>query len=87
MRKKYDLEPTLESIKELDFFQQEIKKAVDKVNTNLSQIEQIRRFIIADESFTVDNGLMTPTLKPRRHQITKIYGDRLDELYGRSKKV
>ena len=85
--KNNDLEPTLESIKELDFFQQEIKKAVDKVNTNLSQIEQIRRFIIADESFTVDNGLMTPTLKPRRHQITKIYGDRLDELYGRSKKV
>ncbi|MBC93058.1 MAG: long-chain fatty acid--CoA ligase [Rhodospirillaceae bacterium] len=81
-----NLEPNLESIKNLDSFQQKLKKAVDKVNTNLSQIEQIRRFIIANESFTIDNGLMTPTLKPRRHQITKIYGDRLDDLYGRSKK-
>ena len=81
-----NLEPNLESIKNLDSFQQKLKKAVDKVNTNLSQIEQIRRFIIANESFTIDNGLMTPTLKPRRHQITKIYGDRLDDLYGRPKK-
>ena len=85
-QKNTDLELNLESIKKLDFFQQAIKKAVDKVNTNLSQIEQIRRFIIADENFTVDNGLMTPTLKPRRHQITKLYGNRLNELYGRSKK-
>ena len=85
-RKNTDLELNLESIKKLDFFQQAIKKAVDKVNTNLSQIEQIRRFIIADENFTIDNGLMTPTLKPRRHQITKLYGNRLNELYERSKK-
>ena len=85
-QKNTDLELNLESIKKLDFFQQAIKKAVDKVNTNLSQIEQIRRFIIADENFTVDNGLMTPTLKPRRHQITKLYRNRLNELYERSKK-
>jgi hypothetical protein len=39
--------------------------------------------IIADESFTTENGLMTATLKVRRHMVRDIYDDRLDALYGK----
>ncbi len=40
---------------------------------------------IAAEGFTTDNGLMTPSLKIRRHEIRKIYGERLEALYGRKR--
>ncbi|WP_426693011.1 AMP-dependent synthetase/ligase [Sphingomonas sediminicola] len=63
--------------------QQRLSKAVDKVNADLSVIERIRRFIIADEPFTTDNEMLTPSLKIRRHVIKSVYGERLDALYGK----
>jgi long-chain acyl-CoA synthetase len=57
--------------------------AVDRVNAELSAIEKVRRFIIADEPFTVDNQQLTPSIKIRRHVIKEIYGARLDALYKR----
>jgi long-chain acyl-CoA synthetase len=63
--------------------QQRLSKAVDKVNADLSVIERIRRFIIADEPFTTDNEMLTPSLKIRRHVIKKVYGEKLDALYGK----
>ncbi len=63
--------------------QQRLSKAVDKVNADLSVIERIRRFIIADEPFTTDNEQLTPSLKIRRHVIKSVYGERLDALYGK----
>jgi long-chain acyl-CoA synthetase len=47
-------------------FRQRIGEAVKRANANLSAIERIRKFEIMTEPFSVDNGLMTPTLKLRR---------------------
>ena len=58
-----------------------IGEAVDRANSRLSQLERVRRYIIADEPFTTENGLMTATLKVRRHVVRDIYGDRIDALY------
>jgi long-chain acyl-CoA synthetase len=58
-----------------------LRSIVDGVNSNLSNIEKIRRFIIAQHAFTIDNDQMTPTMKVRRHKIKEIYGDQLEELY------
>jgi long-chain acyl-CoA synthetase len=57
--------------------------AVDRVNGDLSVIEKVRRFILADEPFTVDNEQLTPSMKIRRHVIRAAYGERLDALYKR----
>ena len=57
--------------------------AVDRVNADLSVIEKVRRFIVADEPFTVDNEEMTPSMKIRRHVISKRYAPRLDALFKR----
>jgi len=62
-------------------FEDMIRAAVNRVNAKLSNIEKVRRFLIADAPFTVDNGLMTPTLKVKRHKIIDIYGERLEGLY------
>ena len=58
-----------------------ISVAVDRANKNLSQIERVRRFILADEPFTTANSQMTATLKARRHIIVAHYGKRLQGLY------
>jgi long-chain acyl-CoA synthetase len=60
-----------------------LSKAVDRVNAELSVIEKVRRFILADEPFTVENDQLTPSMKIRRHIIRAVYGDRLDALYRR----
>lgn len=61
--------------------QKALSIAVDRVNAEVSVIEKVRRFIVADEAFSVDNEMLTPSMKIRRHVIGKTYGERLDALY------
>ncbi len=65
-------------------FHAAIDAAVTRVNHKVSNIERIRRFIIAREPFTVDNEMMTPTLKIKRHKVRDAYGPALDGLYERA---
>ena len=58
-----------------------LSAAVERVNKDLSVIERVRRFIVADEPFTIENEQMTPSLKIRRHVLRDAYGARLDGLY------
>ena len=60
-----------------------LSKAVDRVNAELSVTEKVRRFILADAPFGIDNEELTPSMKIRRHVIRKRYGERLDALYAR----
>jgi len=57
-------------------------EAVTRINGQLSNIEKVRKFIVANEPFTIDNAQMTPTLKVRRHKIKEVYGEALGALYG-----
>jgi long-chain acyl-CoA synthetase len=42
---------------------------------------QVRRVAVVPEPWTVDNGLLTPTLKLRRAQVLERHSDRLEALY------
>ncbi|MEQ8587799.1 MAG: long-chain fatty acid--CoA ligase [Thalassobaculaceae bacterium] len=64
-------------------FHKAVSAAIERVNADLAQIEKLRRFKIATEAFTTENGMMTPTLKIRRHKIREHYYERLDGLYGK----
>ena len=66
-----------------DGMQKALSRAVDRVNAELSVIERVRRFILADEPFSVENEQLTPSMKIRRHVIGKAYDERLDALYKR----
>ena len=61
--------------------QAQLQRALDRVNAELSVIERVRRFILADAAFTIENEQLTPSLKIRRHIIGKVYGERLAALY------
>ena len=58
-----------------------LSAAVERVNKDLSVTERVRRFVLADAPFTIENEQLTPSLKIRRHVIRQVYGERLDALY------
>lgn len=51
------------------------------LNKNIASYEQIRKFIVSERPFTVENGLMTPTLKLRRKEIEFVYAKELADFY------
>lgn len=57
-----------------------VGEAVKRVNARLSNIERIRRFQTLSEGFTVENGLLTPTMKIKRRQVLERYGDEVAAL-------
>ncbi|WP_176592480.1 long-chain fatty acid--CoA ligase [Sphingobium sp. EM0848] len=72
---------SVEGIEADPAYQAALRAAVDRVNDDLSVIERVRRFALADEPFTIDNSEMTPSMKIRRHVIRARYQERLDALY------
>ena len=58
-----------------------IQLLIDKTNKNLTAIEKIKKFKIIDEEFTIDNELLTPTMKIRRHKIKLKYKTELENFY------
>ena len=79
--KENDVKPDLVSLISNKKFYDHLYKVVEKVNVELSLIEKVRKFIIAKEPFTIENKMMTPTLKIRRFQVIEKYGDELSSLY------
>ncbi|MGC5797091.1 AMP-dependent synthetase/ligase [Sphingomonas sp. NFX23] len=62
-------------------FRTAIGHAVERVNKDLTVTERVRRFVLADGPFTIENEQLTPSLKIRRHVLKQAYGERLDALY------
>jgi len=69
------------SLDKKDLSKEKIQKEIDKINKNLSKIEKIKKFIIIKEQFTIENGMMTPTLKLKRYKIIQKYKNEIEKLY------
>ena len=54
---------------------------IDEINKSLSQPEKIRRFILTSEIFSIENGMLTPTMKIKRHKVHDKYKEQLEGLY------
>ena len=59
-----------------------IKQITERINKNLSVIEQVRKFILIDHEFTIENGMMTPSMKVRRFKVKEKYEESLENLYS-----
>ncbi len=59
----------------------EIEIFLDNLNKTLSLVEKVKKFKLIKEEFTIDNGMLTPTLKLKRKKILEKYKDELDKLY------
>jgi len=58
-----------------------IQQEIDKININLSKIERIKKFLIIKDQFTIENGMMTPTLKLKRYKIINNYQKEIEKLF------
>ncbi|MCB1488972.1 MAG: long-chain fatty acid--CoA ligase [Bauldia sp.] len=64
-----------------DAFRSALGRAIDRANRSLGPAERIKRFVIADQPFTIENGMITPTMKLRRHVIIERWKPAVDRLY------
>ena len=58
-----------------------IKIIIKNINKHLTLIEKIKKFILINKEFTIENGMLTPTLKLKRKEIIKNYKQQLESLY------
>ncbi|MBW7853015.1 MAG: long-chain fatty acid--CoA ligase [Candidatus Kapaibacterium sp.] len=63
----------------------EIKIAIGSLQTGFAKYEQVRRFLLLSEPFTVENELLTPTLKVRRNAVLAKYSSQIELLYQSKK--
>jgi long-chain acyl-CoA synthetase len=60
---------------------EKIKPVIESINNDLNLIEKIKKFILIYDEFTIDNGMLTPTLKLKRKVIIKNYLKQIENLY------
>ena len=68
-------------VSEDDKNKKEIEFYIENLNKSLSLIEKVKKFQLIKEEFTIENGMLTPTLKLKRKQILLKYKNDLEKLY------
>jgi len=66
-----------------EFFREKekINKVVENINKKLTLVEKIKKIQLIDENFSIENGLLTPTMKVKRKKVTEKYKNELEKLY------
>ncbi|SDT40467.1 AMP-binding protein [Pseudomonas granadensis] len=64
-----------------------LEKLLEEVNAALDKHERLRRLVVVKDSWAVENGFLTPTLKIKRNVIEDTYGSRFEEWSERNEAV
>jgi len=68
-------------VTESDENKKEIEIYIENLNKNLSLVEKVKKFKVIKDEFTIENGMLTPTLKLKRKKILEKYKEDLEKLY------
>ena len=68
-------------VSETDMNFKEIEIYLENLNKSLSSVEKVKKFKLINEEFTIENGMLTPTLKLKRKKILNKYKEDLEKLY------
>ena len=60
---------------------EKINKVIENINKKLTLVEKIKKIQLIDENFSIENGLVTPTMKVKRKKVTEKYKKELEKLY------
>ena len=66
-----------------DELEERARTRVREANAALAPFEQVKHWAVLPGPLTVEDGLLTPTLKLRRAPIAARWRDRIDDLYAR----
>jgi len=58
-----------------------INEIINEINNNLTLLEKIKKFYLINESFSIENGLLTPTMKIKRNKVILKYKNILENFY------
>jgi len=67
--------------KEFKGQKEKINEIINKTNKNLTLVEKIKKFYLINENFSIENGLLTPTMKVKRNKVVEKYKNILENLY------
>lgn len=81
-RKNKNIEKTGEAIANSQEIKDRIQLEVDKCNTHFGKWEQIKRFELTPDEWSIDGGHLTPTMKMKRKVIKEIYIDLYNKIYN-----
>ncbi|WP_332021357.1 AMP-dependent synthetase/ligase [Kaistella sp.] len=81
-RKNINIGKTPEEIANSTELKERIGKEIDYLNTKLGSWEQIKRFELTPEVWTIDSGVLTPTLKLKRKAVKERYIKLYNKMYG-----
>ena len=76
-----DIDQLREGTKEFLNNNEIINNVIEIINKKLTLVEKIKKIQLIDENFSIENGLMTPTMKVKRKKVTEKYKDQLEKLY------
>ena len=82
IRKNFNIGSTPEEIAKSPELKDRIKKEIDYLNTKLGSWEQIKKFDLTPDVWSIELGLLTPTLKLKRKAVKERYIKLYNELYG-----
>ena len=68
-------------VSESDENKEEIQSYLENLNKSLSLVEKVKKFKLIKKEFTIENGMLTPTLKLKRKKILEQYKEELEKLY------
>ena len=60
-----------------------IEKKINEINKNLTLVEKIKKFHLTNEGFSIENGLLTPTMKVKRNKVINKYKNILEKFYNK----
>ena len=60
---------------------EKINFVIENLNKKLTLVEKIKKIQLIDENFSIENGLLTPTMKVKRKKVTEKYKKELENLY------
>ena len=81
--------PSLLLITKIDLLPEDLRehlityhdKSIENINKKLTLVEKIKKIQLIDENFSIENGLLTPTMKVKRKKVTEKYKKELEKLY------
>ncbi len=80
-RKGHDIGSSCEDIASSQIVIDRIQREVDECNKNFGKWEQIKKFELTPEEWSIDGGQLTPTMKMKRATIKDIYKDLYEKIY------
>jgi long-subunit acyl-CoA synthetase (AMP-forming) len=71
----------------LDKLKQSLQETLEHINSQLPNYEQLRAVVVVKTPWSVENGLLTPTMKVKRHELNRRYQHLFEEWYAKGEQL